>query len=158
VAAALFCHRTTMSSGLAGRGFIANIDVAIAQDENSFFLGWVATRNCPDWFGRFRNETAGRRLRFKAAQVVEQRKVKKPHRLSNRLVFAAVSSSEAEFFKARWRHPMRALSYIIALAFVLAGPSLAGSTDSDLPGVGTFSYCGSPIASPEPRLMASVGQ
>jgi hypothetical protein len=53
---------------------------------------------------------------------------------------------------------MRALSYIIAVAFVLAGPSLAGSSDPDLPGVGTFSYCGSPIVTPMPRLMASVGQ
>ena len=31
---------------------------------------------------------------------------------------------------------MRALSYLIALAFVLTGPSLAGSADRDMPGVG----------------------
>jgi hypothetical protein len=37
---------------------------------------------------------------------------------------------------------MRALSCIIALAFVLTGPSLAVSTDRDMPGVGTFTYCG----------------
>jgi hypothetical protein len=53
---------------------------------------------------------------------------------------------------------MRALSYIIALAFVLSGPSLAGSTDRDLPGVGTFTYCGSPVVTPAPGLMASIGQ
>jgi hypothetical protein len=52
---------------------------------------------------------------------------------------------------------MRALSYLIALGFILTGPSLAGSADRDLPGVGTFSYCGSPIMTPAPRLMASVG-
>ena len=31
---------------------------------------------------------------------------------------------------------MRALSYIIALVFVLTGPSLAGSADRDMPGLG----------------------
>jgi hypothetical protein len=53
---------------------------------------------------------------------------------------------------------MRALSYIIALAFVLTGPSLAGSADRDLPGAGTFSYCGSPIVTPARELMAEVSQ
>ncbi|MCA1452255.1 hypothetical protein I6F35_03360 [Bradyrhizobium sp. BRP22] len=41
---------------------------------------------------------------------------------------------------------MRTISFILAFAFVLAGPSLAGTSDSELPGVGTFSYSGSPIA------------
>ena len=49
---------------------------------------------------------------------------------------------------------MRALSCIIALAFVLTGPSLAGSADRDMPGVGTFTYCGSPVVTPEPDLTA----
>jgi hypothetical protein len=53
---------------------------------------------------------------------------------------------------------MRALSYLIALVFVLTGPSLAGSADRDMPGVGTFSYCGSPVAAPAPELMAAVSQ
>jgi hypothetical protein len=35
---------------------------------------------------------------------------------------------------------MRTLSFILAFAFVLAGPSLAGWSDSSLPGVGTFAY------------------
>jgi hypothetical protein len=48
---------------------------------------------------------------------------------------------------------MRALSYIIALVFVLSGPSLAGSADRDLPGAGTFTYCGSPIVTPAPVTM-----
>jgi hypothetical protein len=43
---------------------------------------------------------------------------------------------------------MRALSYIIALVLVLTGPSLAGSADRDMPGVGTFTYCGSRILTP----------
>jgi hypothetical protein len=38
---------------------------------------------------------------------------------------------------------MRTLSFIIAVMSVLAGPSQAGSADGDLPGIGTFSYCGS---------------
>ena len=53
---------------------------------------------------------------------------------------------------------MRALSYIIAVVVVLTGPSLAGSADRDLPGIGTFTYCGSPIAAPAPAIMAGLGQ
>jgi hypothetical protein len=41
---------------------------------------------------------------------------------------------------------MRTLSFILAFAFVLAGPSVAGSPDSVMPGIGTFAYTGSPIA------------
>lgn len=40
---------------------------------------------------------------------------------------------------------MRALSFILAFAFLLAGPSIAGSADSGLPGIGTFAYSGFPI-------------
>lgn len=40
---------------------------------------------------------------------------------------------------------MRSLSFILACAFVLAGPSIAGSSDGGLPGIGTFSYNGSPV-------------
>ena len=53
---------------------------------------------------------------------------------------------------------MRALSYIFALVFVLTGPSLAGSADRDMPGVGTFTYCGSPIMTIAPDLVAAVSQ
>ena len=42
---------------------------------------------------------------------------------------------------------MRTISFILAFAFVLAGPSLAGSVDNS-PGIGTFSYSGSPIVPP----------
>jgi len=41
---------------------------------------------------------------------------------------------------------MRTLSFFLAFAFVLAGPSIAGSLAGGLPGVGTFAYNGSPIA------------
>jgi len=46
---------------------------------------------------------------------------------------------------------MRTLSFILAFAFVLAGPSMAGSPDAGLPGIGTFAYNGSPIATPAPQ-------
>jgi hypothetical protein len=39
---------------------------------------------------------------------------------------------------------MRTISFILAFAFILAGPSMAGSSDSSLPGIGTFSYNASP--------------
>jgi hypothetical protein len=35
---------------------------------------------------------------------------------------------------------MRTISFILAFAFILAGPSMAGSSDGSLPGIGTFSY------------------
>jgi hypothetical protein len=41
---------------------------------------------------------------------------------------------------------MRTLSFILALAFVAAGSSMAGTWEAGLPGVGTFAYSGSPIA------------
>ena len=53
---------------------------------------------------------------------------------------------------------MRALSYIMAIAFVLTGPSLAGSADRGMPGVGTFIYCGSPAVTITPDLVAVIGQ
>jgi hypothetical protein len=55
----------------------------------------------------------------------------------------------------RRQSKMRTLSFILAFAFVLAGPSLAGSSDS-LPGVGTFAYTSSPIVtSASPVVVAA---
>ena len=48
---------------------------------------------------------------------------------------------------------MRTTSFILAFAFILAGPSMAGSSDQGLPGVGTFAYNGSPVANPAPQPM-----
>jgi hypothetical protein len=48
---------------------------------------------------------------------------------------------------------MRTLSFILAFAFVLAGPSMAGSSDNGLPGIGTFAYHGSPISSSAPQAI-----
>ena len=48
---------------------------------------------------------------------------------------------------------MRTLSFILAFAFVLAGPTLTGSSDGNLPGVGTFSYNGSPIVTDVPQAI-----
>ena len=53
---------------------------------------------------------------------------------------------------------MCALSYLLALVFMLTGPSLAGSANRDLPGVETFVYCGSPVVVPAPELLAALGQ
>jgi hypothetical protein len=52
---------------------------------------------------------------------------------------------------------MRTFSFILAFTFVLAAPSLAGTADSSLPGIGTFAYNGSPIASaPQAIVVAAV--
>ena len=55
---------------------------------------------------------------------------------------------------------MRALSYIIATVLLLTAPLMAGSGGNDLPGIGTFSYDGSPVATQVPTVMAAtnVGQ
>lgn len=50
---------------------------------------------------------------------------------------------------------MRTLSFILAFAFVLVGPSMAGSQDN-LPGVGTFAYNGAPIAGFTPAIMVAA--
>jgi hypothetical protein len=42
---------------------------------------------------------------------------------------------------------VRTISFILALAFILGGSSMAGSPDIG-PGIGTFAYGGSPIATP----------
>ena len=52
---------------------------------------------------------------------------------------------------------MRGLSYIIALVFLLSGPPLASSTDRDVPGVGTFAYCGAPVVMHAPEVTAQLG-
>jgi len=51
---------------------------------------------------------------------------------------------------------MRTLSFILAFAFVLAGPSLAGSSDTSLPGVGTFAYTGSAIVTSAPSVVVAA--
>src|SRR5882757_7543958 len=103
-------------------------------------------------------ESAGPMLRFTtgfaALRSIQQTMIKELglrtcHGASNRLTATGVLSPDGE-----WRHPMRALSYITALVFVLTGPSLAGSAGRDMPGVGTFTYCGSPVVTVEPDLTA----
>jgi hypothetical protein len=42
---------------------------------------------------------------------------------------------------------MRPLSLIVAAGLLLAGSTMAGTVQGTLPGVGTFSYNGTPIAS-----------
>ena len=52
---------------------------------------------------------------------------------------------------------MRTTSFILAFAFVMVGPSMAGSSEQGLPGVGTFAYNGSPVAVPalQPMVVAA---
>jgi hypothetical protein len=53
---------------------------------------------------------------------------------------------------------MRALSYLIALILVFAGPSLGSPADGDLPGIGTFSYCGTPLHTPPIEVVAALNR
>ena len=50
---------------------------------------------------------------------------------------------------------MRTMSFILAFAFVLAGSSMAGSAEAGLPGIGTFSYNGSPVSAPDVMVVAT---
>jgi hypothetical protein len=51
---------------------------------------------------------------------------------------------------------MRTISFILAFAFVVAGSSMAGSAENGLPGVGTFSYNGSPIGGSHSFVVAAA--
>jgi hypothetical protein len=53
---------------------------------------------------------------------------------------------------------MRAFSFVVVLVLTLTGPSLAGNADRDMPGIGTFTYCGSPIMTPAADMAAVAGQ
>ena len=50
---------------------------------------------------------------------------------------------------------MRTFSFILAFAFIMAGSSIAGSADQGLPGVGTFTYNGSPMTAAAPVVVAA---
>ena len=51
---------------------------------------------------------------------------------------------------------MQNLSFVLAFVFVLAGPTLAGSSDGNLPGIGTFAYNGSPsVTAPQAIVIAA---
>jgi hypothetical protein len=49
---------------------------------------------------------------------------------------------------------MRTLSFILAFAFALAVPSVAGSADS-LPAAGVFAYNGAPAVNAAPLVLAA---
>jgi hypothetical protein len=49
---------------------------------------------------------------------------------------------------------MRTLSLILAFAFVLIGPSMAGMPDS-LPAAGAFTYNGTPATNSAPLVLAA---
>jgi hypothetical protein len=52
---------------------------------------------------------------------------------------------------------MKTPSFVLACAFLLVGPSMAGSSDTGLPGIDTFAYNGSPIiaSAPQPIMVAA---
>jgi hypothetical protein len=51
---------------------------------------------------------------------------------------------------------MRPFAYAVALVLLVTAYSLAGPADRDLPGIGTFSYNGSPIVTRAPSMMAAI--
>jgi hypothetical protein len=133
---------------------IASIDVVTAHDENPL-LNFNHNAQLPGKVAAFGPTVSpAPMLRFTSRRgPLHQRKVKKSHGGSNPAATTRVSLSVG-----RRRCPMRALSYVIAVVLVLTGPSLAGPAAPDLPGIGTFGYRGSPIATPGSEVAATVGQ
>lgn len=52
---------------------------------------------------------------------------------------------------------MRTATLMLALAFVLTGSSMAGPAETGMPGIGTFSYNGSPVAASHTLVVAARG-
>ena len=50
---------------------------------------------------------------------------------------------------------MRTISFILGFAAILAGPSIAGSSDGSLPGIGTFSFNSPPAFIVAPTVLAA---
>lgn len=50
---------------------------------------------------------------------------------------------------------MRTLSFIFAFGIALIGSSMAGSPDRGQPGIGTFSYIGSPVLTDAVMVVAA---
>jgi hypothetical protein len=48
---------------------------------------------------------------------------------------------------------MQTLSFILAFAFMVVWPALAGNADAARPGIGTFAYSGSPVAVSAPQVI-----
>jgi hypothetical protein len=48
---------------------------------------------------------------------------------------------------------MQTLSFILAFAFMVICPALAGNSEAGRPGIGTFAYNGSPIAVTAPQAI-----
>ncbi len=51
---------------------------------------------------------------------------------------------------------MRPLSFVLAIAFLIAGPLLGHAPEAGLPGVGTLTYTGTPLAIDTPQRVAAV--
>jgi hypothetical protein len=51
---------------------------------------------------------------------------------------------------------MRTVSFILAFAFILAGPSMAGSSDNRVPGIGTFAYNGPPVTTSASAIVVAA--
>ena len=48
---------------------------------------------------------------------------------------------------------MQTLSFMLGFVLVLAGPTLVGPSDGNVPGIGTFAYNGSPIVTSVPQAI-----
>ena len=66
------------------------------------------------------------------------------------------SPNDAAASRSTGDSQMRTILFVLAFATLMFEPSLAGTADAGLPGIGTFSYNGSPVATPaQPMVMAA---
>jgi hypothetical protein len=67
----------------------------------------------------------------------------------------SLSGQQISAERATGDSQMRTISLVVAFVFVLAGSTMAGTLDGALPGIGTFSYSGSPVVSVAPIMVAA---
>jgi hypothetical protein len=66
--------------------------------------------------------------------------------LWKRAIAISKTSIRTESLGRTWRQSMRPAGFLLAIVFVIVGSSIAGFAESDIPGIGTFAYTGSPPA------------
>jgi hypothetical protein len=132
------------ATGLAGRGFrfaprsrFGDKRCSLASHGSNH---WTFPRDCFVAAKRRNNSLPDETISCFGADIRKQRMVIKPP--TKRRATPALKTGDSQ---------MRTLSFILAFAFVLA-PSVAGLSDS-LPGIGTFAYNGSPIATSAPQAL-----
>jgi hypothetical protein len=120
-------------------------DYAIEQAGDKYLKYLVLVRNC--FVGRAADETI---LAATKPFLAFGAELPKPL-----MVIKRPTNSGAKRQGRTGDSQMRTISLILAFAFVVAGTSMAGSAENGLPGIGTFSYNGSPVTASHTLVVAA---